>query len=109
MKNLKQGMLSIFLAQAIEKDKIIVKGSGKRFRDFVYIDDVVDSFLLSYFNKNYKGYETYNVCNGTPIYIDSMITDMLNILNKSVPIEFEDNTPGDQFGIYGTDKKIQKH
>ena len=57
MKNLKQGMLSIFLAQAIEKDKIIVKGSSKRFRDFVYVDDVVDSFLLSYFNKNYKAYE----------------------------------------------------
>ena len=109
MKNLKQGMLSIFLAQAIEKDKITVKGSGKRFRDFVYIDDVVDSFLLSYFNENYKGYETYNVCNGNPIYIDSMITDMLNILNKVVLIEYKDNTPGDQFGIYGTDKKIRKN
>lgn len=109
MKNLKQGMLSIFLAQAIEDDKIVVKGSGKRFRDFVYIDDVVDSFLLSYFNKKYNKYETYNVCNGTPIYIDSMIKDMLNIMSKSVPIEFIDNTPGDQFGIFGTYKKIQKN
>lgn len=38
-----------------------------------------------------------------------MITDILNIFNKSVPIEFKDNTPGDQFGIYGTNKKIKKH
>jgi UDP-glucose 4-epimerase len=109
MKNLKQGMLSIFLAQAIEKDKITVKGSGKRFRDFVFIDDVVDSFLLSYFNENYKGYEAYNVCNGIPIYVDSMITDMLSILNKVVPIEYKDNTPGDQFGIYGTEKKMRNN
>ena len=38
-----------------------------------------------------------------------MITDILTILNKSVPIEFKDNTPGDQFGIYGAAKKIKKH
>jgi UDP-glucose 4-epimerase len=106
LHNLKQGMLSIFLAQALKGDKIIVKGSGKRFRDFVYIDDVVDAFILSYVNDEYKGYESYNVCNESPIYVESMISDMLKILNKSAPIEFGQNTPGDQFGIFGSNRKI---
>ena len=45
LDNLKQGMVSIYLAQALKNNKIIVKGSLDRFRDFVHIDDVVDCGL----------------------------------------------------------------
>ena len=34
-----------YLAQMIRDKKIIVKGSKDRFRDFIYIDDVIDSFI----------------------------------------------------------------
>ena len=46
MENMKQGMASIYLAQAIKSKHIIIKGSGERFRDFVYISDVVDDEVL---------------------------------------------------------------
>ena len=45
MGNLKQGMVSIFLAQALDKKHILVKGDSDRYRDLLYIDDVVDSFI----------------------------------------------------------------
>ena len=38
-------MVSIYLAQALKNNKIIVKGSLNRFRDFVHIDDVVDCWI----------------------------------------------------------------
>ena len=47
LENLRQGMVSIFLAQALRDKRIHVKGSPDRFRDFVYIDDVVQSFRLA--------------------------------------------------------------
>ena len=47
LKNLRQGMVSIYLAQAMKNRKVVVKGSGDRFRDLVYIDDVVDAFYKS--------------------------------------------------------------
>ena len=53
LNNLRQGMVSIYLAQAIKSKKIIVKGSFKRIRDFIYIDDVVDIWIKS-LKKKYK-------------------------------------------------------
>ena len=54
-KNLLQGMLSIYLAQAYKTKKVKVTGSLKRFRDFVFIDDVVN--ILT---KNLKYYNNQN-------------------------------------------------
>ena len=34
-------MVSIFLSDMIKNNKISVKGSIKRYRDFIFIDDVV--------------------------------------------------------------------
>ena len=39
LSNLRQGMVSIFIAQALKKERVHVKGSLERFRDFIYIDD----------------------------------------------------------------------
>ena len=50
MSNLRQGMVSIYLAQALSTSHILVKGSPHRFRDFIYIDDVVDIWIFSIMN-----------------------------------------------------------
>jgi UDP-glucose 4-epimerase len=47
MKNLRQGMVSIFMAMMVDDGHIHVKGNPNRYRDFVYIDDVVSAFLLA--------------------------------------------------------------
>ena len=41
-QNLKQGMVSIYVAQALKNKNICVRGELNRFRDFIYIDDVVE-------------------------------------------------------------------
>ena len=45
MDNLKQGMVSIYLSQLLSTncDEIVIKGDINRFRDFIYIDDVIKS------------------------------------------------------------------
>ena len=45
IENMKQGMVSIYLSQAIKSNKILVKGSLSRFRDFIYIDDVIETWF----------------------------------------------------------------
>ena len=40
LKDLKQGMVSIYMAHMLKDKKILVKGSLKRVRDFIFIDDV---------------------------------------------------------------------
>ncbi len=63
MSNLKQGMASIFMAYLIKNEEIWVKGSKDRFRDFIYIDDVVDAWLSAMDQPVAYG-KTYNLATG---------------------------------------------
>lgn len=105
LDNLQQGMLSIFLAQALKSSSIVVKGSSNRFRDFVYIDDVVEAFRLLYFS-TYSGFKLYNICSGKPTKVIDLVNNILEKLEIDIPVIYEGNTPGDQFGIYGSSKAL---
>ena len=52
MENMCQGMVSIYLSQAIKYRSILVKGSLNRFRDFIFIDDVVEAWYRASVSKN---------------------------------------------------------
>lgn len=106
LDNLKQGMVSIYLAMALNDKKIEVKGSKDRFRDFVYIDDVVDAFLKAIDRKG--SYEVFNVCTGKPTTVEEVINSILQQLDTEIDVSYIQGTPGDQFGIYGNHKKISK-
>ena len=44
---IRQGMVSTFMTMVVQAGHIHIKGSPNRFRDFVYIDDVVEAFIQS--------------------------------------------------------------
>ncbi|MDO8282172.1 MAG: NAD-dependent epimerase/dehydratase family protein [Thermodesulfovibrionia bacterium] len=98
LENMRQGMVSIYLAQMIKKDRIIVKGSLERFRDFIYIDDVVRSFLLCLDLPQTVG-KTLNVGTGIKTTVRDLLKIMLEIYSKDVPIVQDGSTMGDINGI----------
>lgn len=106
MSNLRQGMVSIYMAQALEKEHIVIKGSADRYRDFVYIDDVTR--IVDYFVTNeIIGSEIYNVCTGSKTTVAVVIDTIKKSLNKnSITVEYVESTPGDQFGIVGDHSKL---
>jgi UDP-glucose 4-epimerase len=105
MKNLRQGMVSIFLSQAIDDKKINVRGSLDRYRDMVYIDDIVSSFIKA-FQTQLKGYHFYNVSTGEKTTVRNVLDSIAKGLSYEVQVEVKDDTPGDIFGIYGAKEKI---
>lgn len=106
LDNLKQGMASIYLALALRDRHITVKGSKDRFRDFVYIDDIVSAVKKVMGREKGRMFEVYNVSNQRKIYV----REIINVIEKSLPFkithEYIEGTPGDQRGIYGVNKKI---
>ncbi len=104
--NLKQGMVSIYLAQALKDKHILVKGSSERYRDFIYIEDVVNAFLCAY-NRNGDDDKIYNVSTGEKTTVAFLIEKLIKILNEDISVEYSGSTPGDQFGIYGDFSKIK--
>ena len=104
--NHRQGMVSIFLAQLINSKSIHVKGSGERFRDFIFIDDVVEVFI-NCLKKTESYGEIINVGTGIKTSINELIENLFFASNTKVPIKFSGNTSGDIHGVYADIKKSQ--
>jgi UDP-glucose 4-epimerase len=105
LSNFKQGMASIYLAQAIKHKHIHVKGAGNRYRDLVYIDDVVDAFNTM-LNIQFEGYRYYNVATGKKTKVSTLVDLISNSLPYHVTTEYSGSTPGDVFGYSGDITKI---
>jgi len=99
MQNLKQGMVSIFLTQALTSRKIVVKGSAKRYRDLIFIDDVVQAFIQAE-KFNDSQYRTFNIGTGCRTTIAELLKKIESNLSFNVEMKFDEGTLGDQFGIY---------
>ena len=109
LNNLKQGMISIYLKQLIDPafDKITIKGSVNRFRDFIFIDDVVE-ITVAYIHQQNTFNQIINVGTG----VKTTIAELLILLQRNTGITKEiknlPGTPGDQFGIYADNNKLKK-
>ena len=106
MTNLKQGMASIYLAQALNGSRIVVKGAPDRFRDLIYIDDV--TYIFGRFvKKPLVGSEVYNVCTGVETKVSRLIDVIkLGLNRESIAVDYTEGTPGDQFGIVGDNTRL---
>ena len=106
LENMRQGMVSIFLAQAFANNSILVKGSGERFRDMVYIDDVVDAFVRSLCSENI-GFKIYNVSTGIKTKVFDVISSIKSMFISEIKVTYEGSTAGDIFGIFGNNQLIK--
>ena len=107
MKNLRQGMVSIYLAQAMTTGQIEVKGSLNRFRDLIFIDDVVEIWWRIANNQNIQN-QVLNVGTG----IKTTVKELLDRIHELVPNSFHftnNATPGDQLGIYASTTKLETY
>lgn len=106
LNNLRQGMVSIYLAQAITKGEVHVKGSLSRFRDFIYIDDVVDSWYSLTFNDIRNMSINVGTGNRTTVKL------LLDTIKKHIPnMKYFSRgaTPGDQKGIFADTTLLTKN
>lgn len=75
MKHNRQGFMSVFIRQIIDGETIKIFGDGKQIRDFNYVDDVVDAFLLIAGYSDCDGF-IYNLGGDEPM----MLIDLVKLL-----------------------------
>lgn len=106
--NLKQGMVSIYLAYLLKKQGVPVTGSLDRFRDFVYIDDVIDAWMRVLAMAKTPS-PIYNVGFGQPTTVRVLLGALKESLGLPAdhPIRELPGSASDQFGLYANIQKIQ--
>lgn len=83
------GILSVFSNLILNKKEINIFEDGLESRDFVYIDDVVESIYLSIFNENANN-KIYNVGTG----IATSVNEVASILQKCYNIKVTTSISG---------------
>jgi len=105
LSNLRQGMVSIYIAHILKNGHLPIKGNLQRFRDFIYIDDVVKIWLQAIADNDIKN-EVFNLGTGIRTTVFDLVTTIKKIIPYFTWTELG-STPGDQFGIYADMKKAE--
>jgi len=107
LNNMKQGMVSIFLSFILNSEPITVRGSLDRFRDFIYVDDVVAAFR-HLGDKNLTG--MYNVGTAERTTVSELLTLLLQAMDEDpsdYPVVIAEGTIKDQFGVYANNSLLR--
>jgi UDP-glucose 4-epimerase len=107
LENSRQGMVSIYAASAVKHNKVLVKGSLDRFRDFIYIDDVVKIWLQAVINDKANN-QIFNLASGSKTTVTQLLEKM-KVFMPTISWYVSESTPGDQFGIHADLTKLHSY
>lgn len=98
-----------FTNNILEDTPIKVFNHGDLYRDFTYIDDIVDGIEKILFNPlGENAYRLYNIGNSTPIKLMDFIETIEKTLGKAAIKEYHDMQPGDVYKTFADVSALEK-
>jgi len=93
-----QGWVAHFLIRALESKPILIFGDGMQVRDLLFIDDLVDAFLLAQANVDTLSGQAFNIGGGLGNTLSLVeLLDLIGTLHGERPqVEMQDWRAGDQ-------------
>lgn len=104
-----QGWVAWFLIASLLNKPLTIYGNGKQVRDVLYIDDLVECFLMAIEKIETTQGRVFNIGGGpqNQISLLDFLERLQKLLNKSIPYHFAELRPGDQ-KIYVSDIREAK-
>lgn len=81
-----QGAVSVFMDKILKNRKITIWGNGEIARDFIYIDDVIEAFILAMDSNNDS--RIFNIGSGKAITINQLVKEIKIVSGRSPKIEY---------------------
>jgi UDP-glucose 4-epimerase len=86
------GVITIFCARALAREAPVIFGDGEQTRDYVYVGDVVRSFLAAA-DSGRPG--TWNIGTGTEVSVLDLVAIIAGIVGRDIVPRFEPAIPGE--------------
>ena len=104
-----KGMIKIFSSFIWKKKPIVVKGSLERFRDFLFVEDLVEALIKSYDCENAYN-QVYVLSSGKKVLLGELIPQIIRASGNSqdYPVIISDGTKGDTHGFHADISKIKR-
>jgi UDP-glucose 4-epimerase len=102
-----QGVVGIFMYMLLKSDEVQIKGRLDRFRDLIYIDDVIQGWERVLFSQAYN--QVFNLGTGIRTTFDDLIHATAEVMGKSdrLVIRQLEGTPGDMQGSVADISRIR--
>ncbi len=95
-----------FLNAALDDEPITVYGDGEQTRDFTFVADVVDAFMLAMDAP--PGSCVYNVCGGSRISISGLLELIEKSTERNLRIEHVEAARGDALHTFGDNSRARE-
>jgi UDP-glucose 4-epimerase len=110
MKHNRQGFIPWFIRQVIEGEEIQIFGDGSQTRDFTYVDDAVEAFLMAGASPETNG-GYFNLGGAGPISLEQFVKTLVKVAGEGsyrlVPFPAEKRSI-DVGSVYSDYSKIQR-
>jgi nucleoside-diphosphate-sugar epimerase len=81
MKHSKYAIINWFIRNAMEDKEITIFGDGSQIRDYIFVEDLADAFILASVDDNIKS-EIFNIGCGTGSTFKDMVEHVVEIVGK---------------------------
>lgn len=99
-----------FAKKIYNNEEIKIFNYGNQYRDFTYIDDIVDGILKLIQLQNFKDrigeYKIYNIGNGNPVKLMTFVETLENLIGRTAKKQFIDKQVGDVERTYADIKEL---
>lgn len=105
-----QGWVAHFLISALEDRPIFIYGNGKQVRDILFVEDLIDAFLLARKNINSISGEVFNIGGGpkNTVSLLEILALIKEKTGKDLEISFDEWRTGDQQYYVSNTSKFQE-
>ncbi len=81
MQHSKYSIVNWFIRSAFDNREISIFGNGNQVRDYIFVEDLADAFILAAFNDNILG-EIFNVGSGIGTKFKEMVELIVNLVGR---------------------------
>jgi UDP-glucose 4-epimerase len=100
LREMRQGIVSIFLAMLLRGEEVVVHGPLRRVRDFVFVEDCVAAWRAALEREQARG--PINVGTGVGTTVGELVAQLVDVVGLPAghPVRSEGTTPGDQTALF---------
>lgn len=97
----------LFASAILEGRPIPLFNGGDLWRDFTYIDDIVEAVVRLADAPPARGHEVYNLGNQNPVRMDEFVRVMGEVLDKQPVVEMREWPPTEVYKTFADTRKLQ--
>ena len=97
-----------FTKGILENKEVNLFNNGNHYRDFTYIEDIVESIIRIIKNKDKNLFNIYNIGNGKPVSLKNFISEIEDLSNKKLKFKKLKFQKGDVLKTHASINKLYK-